>query len=109
MSAASSSTEFALQICFGVFGILGTVATLASLHHRDSLGCMLIRRWTPLLNSSTIMIYTSKPCLNLTFYQTIVVTQSLEEARTRMHLTVSVSTYPSNEGLLCHPHMSKQI
>ncbi|KAH7094678.1 hypothetical protein FB567DRAFT_9825 [Paraphoma chrysanthemicola] len=44
MPSSSGSTEFALQICFGVFGIISTIATLASLHHRESLGCILIRR-----------------------------------------------------------------
>ncbi|KAF1940864.1 hypothetical protein EJ02DRAFT_494062 [Clathrospora elynae] len=42
MSNTSNSTELALQICFGVFGIMGTIATLAGLHHRDSLGCVLL-------------------------------------------------------------------
>jgi hypothetical protein len=48
-------------------------------------------------------MHTSEPCLNLIFYQTIVVTESLQETRMRIHLTISVSIYPSNEGLLCHP------
>jgi hypothetical protein len=90
-------------MCSGIFGILGTVATLASLHRCDSLESMLIRRWTLLLNSSTITVHTSEPCLNLTFYQNIGVTESLQETRVRIHLSVSVSIYPSNEGLLCHP------
>ncbi|KAI8934458.1 hypothetical protein NX059_009189 [Plenodomus lindquistii] len=47
MSEASNSAEFALQICFGTFGVLGTFATLASLHHRDLLGCMLLCRMWP--------------------------------------------------------------
>jgi hypothetical protein len=42
MPATSNSADLALQICFGVFGILSTIATLASLHHEDSLGCILI-------------------------------------------------------------------
>lgn len=36
--------ERTLQIGFGTIGVLGTLLTLAGLHHRDSLGCMLFRR-----------------------------------------------------------------
>ncbi|KAF2035404.1 hypothetical protein EK21DRAFT_84476 [Setomelanomma holmii] len=38
MSSTNNNTELTLQICFGIFGVLGTIITLASLHHRDSLG-----------------------------------------------------------------------
>ncbi|KAH6875567.1 hypothetical protein BKA58DRAFT_380051 [Alternaria rosae] len=44
MSNADSSTELVLQICFGIFGVFSTVATLAGLHHHVSLGCVLVRR-----------------------------------------------------------------
>jgi len=33
-----------LQIIFGVVGALSTLLTLAGLHNRDSLGCILFRR-----------------------------------------------------------------
>ena len=59
-----SNTELALQICFGIFGMLGTIATLASLHHRDSLGCILIRRWIQPRRSRMIpMLVVSPLCL----------------------------------------------
>jgi len=44
MPNTNDSTELGLQICFGVFGVLSTLGTLAGLHHHDSLGCVLIRR-----------------------------------------------------------------
>ncbi|KAH8730089.1 hypothetical protein GQ44DRAFT_756593 [Phaeosphaeriaceae sp. PMI808] len=50
MPNSPGSTDFALQICFGIFGILSTIATLASLHHRDSLDCVLIRHLIPTRN-----------------------------------------------------------
>ncbi|KZM25236.1 hypothetical protein ST47_g3617 [Ascochyta rabiei] len=40
----SDHNERALQIGFGVSGVLGTLITLARLHHRNSAGCMLSRR-----------------------------------------------------------------
>lgn len=43
MSSSSNSTEVALQICFGIFSIVGIIVALAGLHHRDSLGCVLFR------------------------------------------------------------------
>jgi len=59
-----SNTELALQICFGIFGMLGTIATLASLHHRDSLGCILIRRWIQPRRTRMIpMLVVSPLCL----------------------------------------------
>jgi hypothetical protein len=43
MSNTNNSTELTLQVYFGMFGVFGTVIALAGLHHRDSLGCVLIR------------------------------------------------------------------
>ncbi|KNG52343.1 hypothetical protein DDE82_000551 [Stemphylium lycopersici] len=43
MSNTYSPTELGLQICFGIFGVLSTIATIASLHRHDSLGCVLLR------------------------------------------------------------------
>lgn len=40
---ATTDNEFILQVCFGIFGAIGTFITLAGLHYRDSLGCMLLR------------------------------------------------------------------
>lgn len=44
MASSSSNTEIALQICFGVFGIVGIVVALAGLHYRDSLCCVVFQR-----------------------------------------------------------------
>jgi hypothetical protein len=43
-SASKDSTNAALQVCFGVIGIVGVVITLAGLHYTDSLGCILCKR-----------------------------------------------------------------
>ena len=45
MSEPNPSADITLQICFGIFGIVGILVALAGLHHRDSLGCMLCRRF----------------------------------------------------------------
>lgn len=37
--------DIAFQICFGIFAILSFFATLAGLHHKESLGCILFRKW----------------------------------------------------------------
>jgi hypothetical protein len=44
MSDDNESIKLALQITFGIFGVLGTLMTLASIHHRDSIGCVMVRR-----------------------------------------------------------------
>lgn len=41
---AQESLKITLQICFGVFGIIGTLVAVASLHYRESLGCVLFKR-----------------------------------------------------------------
>lgn len=43
LSRSKQPNEFILQVCFGIFGAIGTLVTLASLHYRDSLGCVLFR------------------------------------------------------------------
>jgi hypothetical protein len=65
--AISSSTDLALQVCFGVFGILSTIATLASLHHRDSLGCILLRRWMPVLEEGRSLASMSRALLHTSY------------------------------------------
>ena len=49
----SDHYERTLQISFGIVGALSTIITMASLHYRDSLGCILFRRW--LLNQHQSM------------------------------------------------------
>lgn len=44
MTDTNDSLKIKLQICFGIFGIVSTVIALASLHYRDSLGCILFNR-----------------------------------------------------------------
>ena len=51
----SDNHERTLQIGFGIVGVLSTVITLASLHHRDSLGCMLFRQLFLRRNDRTCM------------------------------------------------------
>jgi hypothetical protein len=43
MAASSSNTEIALQICFGIFSVVGIMVTVAGIHYRDSLAGMLLR------------------------------------------------------------------
>ena len=43
MSSSSSKAEIALQICFGLFSIIGIVVAIAGIHHRDSLASILLR------------------------------------------------------------------
>jgi hypothetical protein len=45
MSDTKQSTNIALQLCFGIVGLIGVLVTLAGLHYTDSLGCVLCRRW----------------------------------------------------------------
>ena len=40
----SSSADITLQVCFGIFGVIGLLVAIAGIHHRDSLGCVLFRR-----------------------------------------------------------------
>ncbi|KAH7380014.1 hypothetical protein BKA66DRAFT_571096 [Pyrenochaeta sp. MPI-SDFR-AT-0127] len=44
MTDTKSTAEIALQILFGVIGILGVAVALAGIHYRDSIGCVILRR-----------------------------------------------------------------
>ena len=44
MASPSSNTEIALQLCFGIFSVVGIIVALAGLHYRDSLCCVVFHR-----------------------------------------------------------------
>ena len=40
-----SINDYQFEICVGIFAILSVLATIAGMHHEDSLGCICFRRW----------------------------------------------------------------
>lgn len=97
----SASIPISLQVLFGVVGILGTIATVASLHHTDSLGCVLIRRWTS-HRSSGIHTHEPRRLMPLTKLQMIsTMTSSQTPFTTMTNLIISPRTHLSVERPPC--------